>query len=159
MIGILLCALSALVRRDHLRHRRGLRRFTIVTTNWRTRFRREMNVRDNEFSAPAVDGLINYEVVKAFANEGYEAGRLDRSLAAYERAAVQSRDRRWRYLNAGQAAIIAIGVTAIMIVGRRATSSPARSASATSCWSTPSSSSSTSRSTSWAWSIASCASP
>ena len=47
--------------------------FTIVTTNWRTRFRREMNERDNEFSGQAVDGLINYEVVKAFANEGCEA--------------------------------------------------------------------------------------
>ena len=65
--------------------------FTIVTTNWRTRFRREMNERDNEFSGAAVDGLINYEVVKAFANEGYESRRLDRALAAYERAAVQSR--------------------------------------------------------------------
>ena len=52
--------------------------FTIVTTNWRTRFRREMNERDNEFSGAAVDGLINYEVVKAFANEGYESRRLDR---------------------------------------------------------------------------------
>ena len=65
--------------------------FTIVTTNWRTRFRREMNERDNEFSGAAVDGLINYEVVKAFANEGYESRRLDGALAAYERAAVQSR--------------------------------------------------------------------
>ena len=64
--------------------------FTIVTTNWRTRFRREMNERDNEFSGAAVDGLINYEVVKAFANEGYESRRLDRALAAYEKAAVQS---------------------------------------------------------------------
>ena len=89
--------------------------FTIVTTNWRTRFRREMNERDNEFSGAAVDGLINYEVVKAFANEGYESRRLDRSLAAYERAAVQS-EQTLAYLNAGQAAIIAVGVTAIMIV-------------------------------------------
>ena len=89
--------------------------FTIVTTNWRTRFRREMNERDNEFSGAAVDGLINYEVVKAFANEGYESRRLDGALAAYEKAAVQS-EQTLAYLNAGQAAIIAIGVTAIMIV-------------------------------------------
>ena len=89
--------------------------FTIVTTNWRTRFRREMNERDNEFSGAAVDGLINYEVVKAFANEGYESRRLDGALAAYERAAVQS-EQTLAYLNAGQAAIIAVGVTAIMIV-------------------------------------------
>ena len=75
--------------------------FTIVTTNWRTRFRREMNERDNEFSGAAVDGLINYEVVKAFANEGYESRRLDRALAAYERAAVQS-EQTLAYLNAAR---------------------------------------------------------
>ena len=64
--------------------------FTIITTNWRSQFRREMNVRDNEFSGQAVDGLINYEMVKAFANEGFEARRLDRAMAAYEDAAVKS---------------------------------------------------------------------
>ncbi len=74
-----------------------------------------MNDRDNEFSGAAVDGLINYEVVKAFANEGYESRRLDGALAAYERAAVQS-EQTLAYLNAGQAAIIAIGVTAVMLV-------------------------------------------
>jgi len=88
--------------------------FTIVTTNWRTRYRREMNDRDNEFAGAAVDGLINYEVVKAFANEAYEARRLDRALAAYERAAIKSQTT-LSFLNAGQAAIIAVGVTAVMI--------------------------------------------
>lgn len=92
--------------------------FTILTTNWRTRFRREMNARDNEFSAAAVDGLINYEVVKAFANEGYERARLDRSLEAYERAAIKSQ-KTLSLLNAGQAGIIAIGVTGIMIAATR----------------------------------------
>ncbi|MEK0081616.1 ABCB family ABC transporter ATP-binding protein/permease [Benzoatithermus flavus] len=92
--------------------------FTILTTNWRTRFRREMNQRDNEFSAAAVDGLINYEVVKAFANEAHERARLDRSLAAYEKAAVKSQTT-LSFLNAGQAAIIAVGVTAIMISAAR----------------------------------------
>jgi ABC-type transport system involved in Fe-S cluster assembly fused permease/ATPase subunit len=87
--------------------------FTIITTNWRSQFRREMNVRDNEFSGQAVDGLINYEMVKAFANEGFEARRLDRAMAAYEDAAVKSQTS-LSFLNAGQAAIIAIGVTAIM---------------------------------------------
>ena len=62
----------------------------------------------------AVDGLINYEVVKAFANEAYEARRLDRALAAYERAAIKSQTT-LSFLNAGQAAIIAVGVTAVMI--------------------------------------------
>ena len=89
--------------------------FTIVTTNWRTRFRQEMNARDNEFSGAAVDGLINYEVVKAFANEAHESRRLDGALAAYEQAAVRS-EQTLAYLNAGQAAIIAIGVTAVMLV-------------------------------------------
>jgi ABC-type transport system involved in Fe-S cluster assembly fused permease/ATPase subunit len=92
--------------------------FTILTTNWRTRFRREMNRLDNEFSASAVDGLINYEVVKAFANEGHERARLDLSLAAYERAAIKSQ-KTLAFLNAGQAAIIAMGVTTIMIVAAR----------------------------------------
>ncbi|MFO1047957.1 MAG: ABC transporter ATP-binding protein/permease [Geminicoccaceae bacterium] len=89
--------------------------FTIVTTNWRTRYRREMNDRDNEFAGAAVDGLINYEVVKAFANEAYESRRLDRALAAYEQAAIKSQTT-LSFLNAGQAAIIAVGVTAVMIV-------------------------------------------
>ena len=89
--------------------------FTIITTNWRTRFRKEMNDRDNEFSGAAVDGLINYEVVKAFANEAHESRRLDGALAAYEQAAVRS-EQTLAYLNAGQAAIIAVGVTAIMLV-------------------------------------------
>jgi ATP-binding cassette subfamily B protein len=92
--------------------------FTILTTNWRTRFRREMNQRDNEFSAAAVDGLINYEVVKAFANEAHERARLDRSLEAYEKAAVKSQ-KTLSFLNAGQAAIIATGVTLIMISAAR----------------------------------------
>ncbi len=89
--------------------------FTIVTTNWRTRFRREMNARQDEFSGQAVDGLINYETVKAFGNEAWEAARLDRSLKGYEDAAVRSQAS-LSLLNAGQASIIAVGVTALMIV-------------------------------------------
>ncbi|MCB2055639.1 MAG: ABC transporter ATP-binding protein/permease [Geminicoccaceae bacterium] len=89
--------------------------FTMVTTNWRTVIRREMNDRDNEFNAAAVDGLINYEVVKAFAAEGFESERLDRSLAGYERAAVRA-EASLAFLNVGQAAIIATGVTILMIL-------------------------------------------
>jgi ATP-binding cassette subfamily B protein len=92
--------------------------FTIVTTNWRTRFRREMNRRDNEFSGRAVDGLINYETVKAFGNEAYETARLDRSLKAYEDAAVRS-ETSLAFLNAGQAGIIAIGVSLTMWLAAR----------------------------------------
>ncbi|HEX8376015.1 MAG TPA: ABC transporter ATP-binding protein/permease, partial [Geminicoccaceae bacterium] len=88
--------------------------FTIFTTNWRTKFRREMNRLDNEFSGQADDGLNNYEVVKAFANEGFEYRRLDRALESYEHASVKSQIS-LSFLNAGQATIIAVGVTAIMI--------------------------------------------
>ncbi len=88
--------------------------FTVVTTEWRTRFRREMNRRDNAFSAAAVDGLVNYEVVKAFANEAFERRRLDRALEAYENAAVRS-ETSLAVLNGGQAAIIAIGLVSLML--------------------------------------------
>jgi ATP-binding cassette subfamily B protein len=88
--------------------------FSSIATEWRTQFRREMNEHDNRVSAQAVDSLLNYETVKSFTNEPYEAGRLDTTLAGYERAAVKSRVS-LAALNFGQAAIIAIGVTAIMI--------------------------------------------
>jgi ATP-binding cassette, subfamily B, heavy metal transporter len=92
--------------------------FTFVTTEWRSRFRRQMNERNNEFNAIAVDGLINYEVVKAFGNEGYEARRLDRSLEGYENAAVKSQTS-LAFLNAGQASIVAIGLTLLMLIAAR----------------------------------------
>lgn len=96
----------------------GYAAFTVVTTNWRTLIRRELNRADNAFNASAVDGLINYEVVKAFANEGYERQRLDGQLRDYEEAAVKS-EVSLAYLNGGQAAIIAIGVTVLMILAAR----------------------------------------
>lgn len=92
--------------------------FTIVTTEWRTKFRREMNERDNQVSATAVEGLINYEAVKAFVAEGFERSRLDRALAAYEDAAVKSAVS-LAFLNAGQAGIIALGVGISMIIAAR----------------------------------------
>ena len=92
--------------------------FTVVTTNWRTIIRRQLNAADNAFNASAVDGLINYEVVKAFANEGFERRRLDDQLATYERSAVKS-EVSLAYLNGGQAGIIAIGVTLLMIMAAR----------------------------------------
>jgi ABC-type transport system involved in Fe-S cluster assembly fused permease/ATPase subunit len=87
--------------------------FTIWTTNWRTRYRREMNRLDNLFAGQAVDGLINYEMVKAFTAEEHETGRLDQAMAQYEEAAVRSQAS-LSLLNTGQAAIIAIGVTVLM---------------------------------------------
>jgi ATP-binding cassette subfamily B protein len=88
--------------------------FSIVATEWRTEFRRQLNRHDNEVSAQAVDSLLNYETVKTFTNEAYEAQRIDRALAGYERAAIKARVS-LAALNFGQAAIIALGVTAIMI--------------------------------------------
>ncbi|TVQ31778.1 MAG: ABC transporter ATP-binding protein/permease, partial [Geminicoccaceae bacterium] len=88
--------------------------FTVIATEWRTGFRREMNRREGQVAGQAVDGLLNYETVKSFTNEAYETERLDRSLHAYEDAAVRSQTS-LAVLNFGQQAIVAIGVTAIMI--------------------------------------------
>ena len=88
--------------------------FTVIATEWRTAFRREMNARDNDVAGNSVDGLLNYETVKTFTNEAYEAGRLDRALGAYEDAAVRSQTS-LALLNFGQQAIVALGVTALML--------------------------------------------
>ncbi len=89
--------------------------FTIVATEWRTRIRRIMNTEDNAVSAKAVDSLLNYETVKSFTNEDLEASRFDQTLGRYQSAAVKSQVS-LAALNFGQAAIVAVGVTAIMIV-------------------------------------------
>ncbi|MFZ5539661.1 MAG: ABCB family ABC transporter ATP-binding protein/permease [Pseudomonadota bacterium] len=87
--------------------------FTFTVTNWRTRFRREMNELDAKASARAVDSLLNFETVKYFNNEEYEARRYDATLAQQERAALLSQ-RSLNALNAGQAAIIAVGLTLML---------------------------------------------
>jgi ABC-type transport system involved in Fe-S cluster assembly fused permease/ATPase subunit len=92
----------------------GYAAFTITATEWRTKFRRAMNTQDNEVSAQAVDSLLNYETVKTFTNERFEADRFDRTLARYAGAAEKSQTS-LAALNFGQAAIIAVGVTLIMI--------------------------------------------
>lgn len=92
--------------------------FTIVATEWRTQYRRMMNTEDNAVSAKAVDSLLNYETVKTFTNERLEAERFDAALGRYQNAAVKSQTT-LAALNFGQAAIVAIGVTAIMIVAAR----------------------------------------
>ena len=89
--------------------------FTMIATEWRTRFRRMMNTEDNAVSAKAVDSLLNYETVKTFTNERLEADRFDQALGRYQHAAVKSQTT-LAALNFGQAAIVALGVTAIMIV-------------------------------------------
>ncbi|HEX6442388.1 MAG TPA: ABC transporter ATP-binding protein/permease [Stellaceae bacterium] len=89
--------------------------FTFVVTDWRVRFRREMNTRNSEANTKAVDSLLNYETVKYFANEEHEAERYDRALRAYERAAVKS-ETTLALLNIGQGAVIAAGLIGVMIL-------------------------------------------
>ena len=92
--------------------------FTFTVTDWRIRFRREMNTRNTEANTKAVDSLLNYETVKYFANEAHEAERYDRALRAYERAAVKS-ETTLAVLNVGQGAIIAAGLIGVMILAAR----------------------------------------
>ena len=87
---------------------------TVTITDWRTQFVRRANALDSEAYGKAIDSLLNYETVKYFVNERYEAARYDKSLAEWERAALQSQ-RSLGFLNAAQAATIAIGVTLMVI--------------------------------------------
>lgn len=64
--------------------------FTIFVTEWRLKFRRQMNDKDTEANTKAIDSLLNYETVKYFGNEHYEADRYDGAMKGYERAAVRS---------------------------------------------------------------------
>ena len=89
--------------------------YTLNITEWRTKYRRAMNETEEEAHAKAIDSLLNYETVKYFGNEDHEARRFDEALARYERASVKSQTT-LSLLNVGQGAIIAIGVTAIMIM-------------------------------------------
>ncbi len=87
--------------------------FTISVTEWRTNFRRTMNELDSKASSKAMDSLINYETVKYFDNEEYEAQRYDEGLQKYEGAAVKSQTT-LSMLNTGQSLIIATAVTLIL---------------------------------------------
>ncbi|PHV05104.1 metal ABC transporter permease [Janthinobacterium sp. BJB412] len=87
--------------------------FTITVTDWRTHFRRTMNDLDSKASTKAIDSLINYETVKYFGNEDYEAKRYDEGLRRYETAAVKSQTS-LSLLNTGQSLIIATAVTLIL---------------------------------------------
>jgi ATP-binding cassette subfamily B protein len=89
--------------------------FTLAVTSWRIKFRRRMIEAETEANTKAIDSLLNYETVKYFGNEEHEARRFDRALSAYEEAGVRSANS-LSFLNAGQAAIIAVGVTLIMVL-------------------------------------------
>jgi ATP-binding cassette subfamily B protein len=87
--------------------------FTVAVTEWRTHFRRTMNELDSKANTKAIDSLINYETVKYFGNEEYEARRYDQSLEKWETAAVKSQTS-LSLLNTGQSLIIAVAVTLIL---------------------------------------------
>ena len=89
--------------------------FTLGITEWRIKFRRQMNQKDSEAHTKAIDSLLNYETVKYFGNEQHEAVRFDDSRRHYETAAVKSKTS-LAFLNIGQGAIIATGLTGIMIM-------------------------------------------
>ena len=89
--------------------------FTTFLAGRRGRYRRTMNETDNDASTKALDSLLNYETVKYFGNEAHESDRYDRALARYERASVRVQVS-LNMMNLGQAAIIATGLTLIMLL-------------------------------------------
>ncbi len=91
---------------------------TITITEWRTKLRRQMNEMDSQANTRAIDSLLNYETVKYFGNEAYEASRYDASLQQWEVAAVKNQTS-IGVLNAAQAFVIAIGMTLMLILASR----------------------------------------
>ncbi len=87
--------------------------FTITVTNWRTQFRKQMNELDSGAHARAIDALLNYETVKYFNNEDFEARRYDESLEKLRRAALKSQTT-LSILNSGQQLIIAVALIAML---------------------------------------------
>ena len=89
--------------------------FTFSLTELRIRYRREMNRADSDANTKSIDSLLNYETVKYFGNEAHEAARYDIAMADYEKAAIRSRTS-LSALNTGQAAIVSLGITVIMVL-------------------------------------------
>ena len=89
--------------------------FTVAVTEWRTEIRRRANELDSKANARAIDSLLNYETVKYFNNEDYEAKRYDENLEKYESAAVKT-EASLGLLNIGQSLIIAVAVTLLMLL-------------------------------------------
>jgi ATP-binding cassette, subfamily B, heavy metal transporter len=87
--------------------------FTFSVTEWRMKFRRQMNEMDSKANTRAIDSLLNYETVKYFGNEEHEASRFDSALRRYEDAAVRSKTT-LALVNIGQGFIIAAGLTLVM---------------------------------------------
>jgi ATP-binding cassette subfamily B protein len=89
--------------------------FTFAITEWRMEIRRQANELDSRANTRAIDSLLNYETVKYFNNENYEAARYDENLQKYESAAVKN-EASLGLLNIGQSCIIAIAVALLMIL-------------------------------------------
>jgi ATP-binding cassette, subfamily B, heavy metal transporter len=87
--------------------------FTVTVTEWRTQFRKAMNELDSSAHSRAIDSLLNYETVKYFNNEEFEAARYDENLQRYRRAAIKSQNT-LSLLNTGQQLIIAFGLVAML---------------------------------------------
>lgn len=87
--------------------------FTAVTTEWRLRFRRDMNKKDTEANARAVDSLLNYETVKYFSAEDMETGRYDNAMAGYQKAAILSRTS-LATVNIGQSLLMNLAIVSMM---------------------------------------------
>lgn len=89
--------------------------FSVVVTDWRLRFIRDMNEQDNKSNTRAIDSLLNYETVKYFGNERYETELYDQQLEVWENSRLKSRSSLFA-LNTGQAIIIAGAITTMMVM-------------------------------------------
>ena len=96
----------------------GFIAFTFYVTEWRTKFRREMNEQDTRANTKAVDSLLNFETVKYFGNEEHEARRFDDALERYEKAAIKSQTS-LTLLNVGQGMVISTGLCMALILTAR----------------------------------------
>ncbi|XP_077239233.1 ABC transporter of the mitochondrion 3 [Tasmannia lanceolata] len=89
--------------------------FTLIVTQWRTKFRQAMNKADNEASSRAIDSLINYETVKYFNNEAFEVKKYDEFLKKYEDAALKTQSS-LAFLNFGQNVIFSMALSSAMVL-------------------------------------------
>jgi len=89
--------------------------FTVTTTEWRLKFRRDMNKKDTEANAKAIDSLLNYETVKYFNAETFETGRYDGAMAGYQKAAILSRTS-LATVNIGQSFLMNFGLVALVLL-------------------------------------------
>ena len=92
--------------------------YSVFITDWRTGFVKLMNEMDNKTNTYALDSLLNFETVKYFTNEKYEASEYDKNLAQYETARMQNR-LSLAALNSGQALVISISITLIMVLASK----------------------------------------